>query len=97
MSLSDELQRLAELKSSGALTEAEFERAKAKLLDDEPAPRYERPDDGDDSLGRAANRYVSFQMIMAVIGILVFLFVIAPKMCGSSRQPYGTPIQFQPR
>jgi len=81
MSLPDELQRLADLRSSGALTESEFEQAKAKLLNEELVPRGQQPDDRrDDSLGRAANRYVTFQFIMAVIAILVFLFVIAPRM-----------------
>lgn len=98
MSLSDELQRLADLKSSGALTEAEFEQAKAKLLNDDPAPPQERSDDApDNSLGKAANRYVSFQMVMAAIAMLVFLFVIAPKMCSSSRPAFGSPQPFQKR
>ena len=30
---------------------------------------------GGDSLGKAANRYVSFQMVMAVVGVGLFLFV----------------------
>ncbi len=88
MSLTDDLQRLAELRSSGVLTEAEFKQAKAKLLEDDaparPAPRAHHPDEDthDQSLGRAANRYVSFQMVMTVVGILIFLLVLAPRMCG---------------
>ncbi|TAL26820.1 MAG: PspC domain-containing protein [Aquabacterium sp.] len=38
MSLSDELQRLAELRDRGTLSEAEFERAKARLLDGSTQP-----------------------------------------------------------
>jgi cytochrome c-type biogenesis protein CcmH/NrfG len=98
MSLSDELQRLADLRSSGALTESEFEQAKAKLLKEDLAPRRQQIDDRrDDSLGRAANRYVTFQLIMAVIVILIFLFVIAPKMCSSSGPQFGPTMPFQTR
>jgi hypothetical protein len=90
MSLSDELQRLADLRSSGALTESEFERAKAKLLNEDSIPRREQSDDvPDHSLGRAANRYVTFQFIMGVIALLVFLFVFAPKMCSHSGPSFG--------
>jgi len=88
MSLSDELQRLADLRSSGALTESEFAQAKAKLLKEDLTSRRQPDDQNDDSLGRAANRYVTFQFAMAVIVILIFLFVIAPKMCSSSG-PFG--------
>ena len=38
MGLADELTRLEELKGRGALTEAEFQRAKARLLDGPPSP-----------------------------------------------------------
>jgi phage shock protein C len=37
MSLGDELNKLAELRSSGSLTEEEFVRAKQRLLNSEPA------------------------------------------------------------
>ncbi|RYD61752.1 MAG: SHOCT domain-containing protein [Verrucomicrobiaceae bacterium] len=90
MSLSDELQRLADLKSSGALTQAEFEQAKAKLLQEDAVPRRPKFDGSrDDSLGRAANRYVTFQFIMGMIALLFFLFVIGPKMCSSSSPSFG--------
>jgi len=36
MTLSDELNKLAELRASGTLTEEEFARAKARLLGDDP-------------------------------------------------------------
>jgi phage shock protein C len=36
MTLSDELNKLAELRASGTLTEEEFARAKARLLDADP-------------------------------------------------------------
>ena len=87
MSLSSELQRLADLKASGVLSESEFQRAKDKLLNEDASPRETE----DNSLGRAANRYVSLQMISAVIVILIFLFVIAPKMCSQSQSGFGPP------
>ena len=98
MSLPDELQRLADLRSSGALTESEFEQAKAKLLEEDLPPRRQPSDDRrDDSLGRAANRYVTFQLIMAVVAILIFLFAFAPKMCSSSGPSFGPTMPFQTR
>jgi phage shock protein PspC (stress-responsive transcriptional regulator) len=38
MPIADELERLHQLLAKGALTEAEFQRAKARLLDDSPGP-----------------------------------------------------------
>ena len=38
MGLADELTRLQALRDSGALTEEEFQRAKARVLEGEPAP-----------------------------------------------------------
>ena len=92
MSLSDELERLAALRERGVLTDAEFEAAKGKLLDSNAqAGSSGSPMPGippfqhrsDETLGRAANRYVSFQIVMAVVGILIFLFFFAPMMCSS--------------
>jgi hypothetical protein len=95
MSLSDELQSLAELRASGALTESEFEQAKAKLLKkDSISHNPESGSQPDESLGRAANRYVTFQMVMSVIGILIFI-VVGSKMCSASRSPFGPSLPFQ--
>lgn len=33
-------------------------------------------DNGDDSLGRAANRYVTFQIVSAIIGGIIFLIFL---------------------
>ncbi len=74
MNLSDELERLGKLRKDGLLSEQEFALAKSKLLQ-ESAPPENRGEFGDNSLGMAANRFVSFQMIMAVIGLIVFLIV----------------------
>lgn len=76
MNLSDDLQKLEQLRSSGALSEDEFMQAKAKLLSPPDDSMGVLSDKGQDSLGRAANRYVSFQMIMAAIGIILFLFIL---------------------
>jgi hypothetical protein len=75
MSLADELQKLEQLRSSGALSEEEFHEAKTKLLSPAPEQRGFLADDRQDSLGKAANRYVSLQMILAVVGIIIFLIV----------------------
>jgi hypothetical protein len=103
MGLADELTKLDALRKSGALSEAEFQEAKTKLLHESAAEtplhevRDEMPfeeesvserilhskicrdlcdDDGDQSLGRAANRYVSYQIVMGVIGAIVFLIFL---------------------
>lgn len=91
MSLSTELQRLAELKASGALSESEFQRAKEKLLDGDSSP----PPDLDNSLGRAANRYVSYQFWFGLIVGIIFLCIIASQTCGKSNSPFGPPSPFR--
>ncbi len=100
MSLSDELSKLAELKDKGVLSDEEFEQGKKKILYGAGSPPQSRPqmptrsykfeDSTDDSVGKAANRYVSFQIVMAVIGIIIFLLFFAPMMCSSgSSGPSG--------
>jgi hypothetical protein len=90
MSLADELMKLRQLRESGALSEAEFRVAKDRLLH-APAPAgnasqevtdeadartaWERGDE-DNSLGRAANRYVSYQAVFGVIALLIFLVIL---------------------
>ncbi len=69
MSLADDLQKLEALRSSGALSEEEYQQAKARSL----API--RDNDGRDTLGKAANRFVSFQIVMAAVGIVIFLIM----------------------
>lgn len=103
MGMSEELQRLAELHESGALTDAEFAQAKRKVLDQysradgptsvpstsrRPGGLFDelRDDSEDQSLGRAANRYVSLQIVMAVVGLIVFL-IVASQMFGSNGPP----------
>lgn len=83
VNLSDEIEKLGQLHASGALTDAEFAQAKQNVLSrSAPTPTPPQPDDdegliesmldgSDKSLGGAANRYVSFQMVMAVIGLIL--------------------------
>ena len=71
--VAQELEKLARLHESGALTDEEFARAKDAALN--------RKDDGavadreGASLGNAANRYVTFQIGMSIVGLIVFLVV----------------------
>ena len=70
MSMADELAKLDHLRRSGALSDAEFEMAKRSLLHQGAMPVR------NDSLGRAANRYVNFQVVAAVIGLVLFLIML---------------------
>ena len=54
MALSDELTKLAELHAAGRLTDDEYVRAKARLLDGAPPPPPPPPR-GDGALGSAVN------------------------------------------
>lgn len=83
MDIADELQKLQQLQESGALNGEEFARAKQAILNGTP-PARASSSEGDAlgggmfggrkvTLGDAANRYVSFQIVMAVIGLIVFL------------------------
>jgi hypothetical protein len=82
MNITDELERLSQLRADGALNDAEFAAAKARLLDDSlPAERS-----GGRTLGEAANRYVSLQMVMAVVGVVVFLIFLFKVMLPSMQQ-----------
>ncbi len=72
MSIADEIERLSVLRQNGALTDAEFAAAKRRLIGGAG-----NPDDFESrGLGEAANRYVSLQMVMSVVGVIVFLIVL---------------------
>jgi hypothetical protein len=83
MNIADELQKLQQLDESGALNDEEFARAKEAVLNSTPPSRAGgSAGEGrvgnlfggkNESLGDAANRYVSFQIVMAVVGLIVFL------------------------
>ena len=92
MNMTDELERLAKLRKDGVLTEDEFAQAKLKLLnppaDDGPA------NENKNTLGEAANRYVSLQMVMSAVGVILFLIflftVILPHMSGNNGPAFQT-------
>ncbi|MGH2492466.1 MAG: SHOCT domain-containing protein [Candidatus Limnocylindria bacterium] len=74
--IAQELEKLARLHETGALTDEEFARAKDAALGRKDARSESLADDVDSaSLGNAANRYVNFQIAMTVVGLIVFIVV----------------------
>jgi hypothetical protein len=100
MALADELERLRALHDGGELTDEEYARAKDAAIRG-PAPASvsdsdHRDDDGvlggmfggdGNSLGGAANRYVNFQIVMAAIGLIVFLVFACSVLPNFNRPP----------
>jgi len=93
LNITDELERLGRLHKDGTLSDEEFAQAKSKLLNQ---PSEREPPAEDNSLGGAANRYVTFQIVMSVIGVIIFLIflfgVILPHMNSGPRfgsGPFG--------
>ena len=72
--LAQELEKLARLHESGALTDEEFARAKDAALNQKDEGTVADHREGA-SLGSAANRYVTFQIGMSIVGLIVFLVV----------------------
>lgn len=93
MNFTDELERLSKLHKEGALTDEEFAQAKAKFLSPTAVPSELRESTPREpkTLGEAANRYVTLQTVMAVIGVIIFLIflfaVILPTMSSRSSVP----------
>jgi hypothetical protein len=84
MNITDELERLGQLHQDGMLNDAEFALAKSRLLNDDP------PGGADRSLGEAANRYVTLQMVMAGVGVILFLiFVFKVMLPNMQTNPSG--------
>lgn len=75
MNIAQELEKLARLHESGALTDEEFAKAKDATLRGDGARADATAEERDASLGHAANRYVNFQIGMSLVGIVVFLLV----------------------
>src|SRR5688572_11002623 len=80
MSLADDLQKLQDLREEGALSEAEFQQAKEKLLDsDAQTPQPSGPQVNethirlDPGLTRAAERYTNTSSVASIIGMVVFI------------------------
>lgn len=86
MNIVDELEKLQQMHESGALSDEEFAKAKAAVLSGPPLPRSAGGEDeglvsnifGDkkETLGHAANRFVSFQKVMAVVVTVVMAVII---------------------
>ena len=84
MDLADQIAKLHALHESGALSSGEFIAAKKKLLESpssnnsDYAPRrsFRESGDLDQSLGRAANRYMNMRIVMAIVGAIVFLIFL---------------------
>jgi hypothetical protein len=72
MNMSDELERLSKLHKDGTLNDDEFAKAKSRLLRQENEPIIPR----DDSLREAANRFVSMQVVVSIIGATLFLILL---------------------
>jgi hypothetical protein len=80
MNITDELERLSQLHRDGALDDVEFAQAKSRLLSENIS---EPPSDR--SLGEAANRYVTFQIVMGVLGLIVALIIFFNVMLPGMR------------
>jgi hypothetical protein len=91
MNITDELERLGRLHKDGTLSDEEFAQAKSRLLSQ---PADSEPRDLDSSLGQAANRYVSYRMVMGVIGAIIFIIfflVMTSSMNRQSSSPFPQP------
>lgn len=75
MNLTGELQKLQELHKSGALTDAEYEQAKAILLNHPPAQlsNHSTPHvhDNQNLLGQAANKWVNYSIVMSIVVLII--------------------------
>jgi hypothetical protein len=80
MNITDELERLGQLHQDGMLNDAEFALAKTRLLNDNQSGGESR------SLGEAANRYVTLQMVMAGVGVILFLIFVFKVMLPGMQQ-----------
>ena len=100
MGISDELEKLRTLHDNGELTDAEYERAKDAAIraaspEEVVEPEHHADDDllksifggGDNSVGGAANRYVNFQIVSAVIGLILFLVFACTVLPNFGRAP----------
>lgn len=75
MSVADELQKLAALRDSGVLTEAEFQQQKARVMSDESTP--------DEQVDRTPKKGGSYFPVMGVaMALLAGVFLIVAVMSG---------------
>ncbi|HEY3298111.1 MAG TPA: SHOCT domain-containing protein [Armatimonadota bacterium] len=84
MGLVEDLQKLQEMRTSGLLTDEEFQQAKVKLLSEHGNGTppgllgMDKPDE--ESLGNAANRYVTLQYVSYVVSIIIFVIFLLSFM-----------------
>ena len=81
MGIADDLEKLERLHESGALSDREFDDAKQHVLNSYSYDSADSADsddfgDDDDSIGAAANRYVTYRIIASVAGLVVFLILL---------------------
>jgi len=77
MELADEIGKLKKLHDSGDLTDAEFAQAKSALLAGSASTGRSVGGSGsDDALGNAAKTWVNFQIVMAIVGVILALIFI---------------------
>ena len=88
MGVGTELEKLQKLRQEGVLSETEFSMAKAKLLN--TLGPENTTGTGVNLIGKAANRWVDFNITTYVIGAigagLVFFFFILPQWQDMKRQ-----------
>ena len=85
MGIAEELEKLTQLHERGALSDQEYAEAKQATLqgaakdtttDTQNAGLMSDPDGANRTLGEAANRYVSFQIVMAGVSLVIFLVLL---------------------
>ncbi len=105
MNIVGELAQLQQLKTDGALTEEEFTLAKKKLLEGDTSEDtntgvtptinlslkegLDEVIDENSTLGDAANRYVSFQVVMSIVAfvfIIIFFIFLSTSMSDSQKK-----------
>jgi len=79
MGLADELRKLQVLRDAGTLSDEEFAQAKASLLKNPPAerPPPARASQPRDPLGDVVKAWVIFQMVTAIIGLIIAVIFFA--------------------
>ena len=101
MSMADEIEKLQKLKEAGTLSDQEFREAKRLLLQNpRPEASLGGASRGGDLVGLAANRYVSFHIKMAYVGVvfaviflILFIYVVATQ--GGNRIARGPSAEVQ--
>jgi hypothetical protein len=71
MNMSDELERLSKLHKEGTLSDEEFAKAKSRLLGQEREPIQR-----DNSVNEAADRFMSLQVVLFIVGVILFLILL---------------------